>query len=276
VGAVRKAGETMQGSLYVRPEVFKAAAALPYKEALQQRLDAVLKATGRVLADAAITGQDAGGAWCERARVRAWLGMKADALKDAAKALQQNDQTAGLLCHGDVVLVTGNFKESAADYARAVALGSDDSRTWLSKSWADIYAGNKREALSDLARVLKASGDPQERLRAQIWQAMLGAPAIATAGTAADSASAGDAWLSAALEMFQSQQAPDQMLRLASRDGADGLEPRLAEAYFYAGKYYLQTQDKLRAKVYFQRAMDKGAVNNIHHHLARQELTLLP
>jgi lipoprotein NlpI len=76
--------------------------------------------------------------------------------------------------------------------------------------------------------------------------------------------------------MFQSQQAPDQMLRLASRDGADGLEPRLAEAYFYAGKYYLQTQDKLRAKVYFQRAMDKGAVNNIHHHLARQELTLLP
>jgi lipoprotein NlpI len=66
------------------------------------------------------------------------------------------------------------------------------------------------------------------------------------------------------------------MLRLASRDGADGLEPRLAEAYFYAGKYYLQTEDKLRAKVYFQRAVDKGALTNMYHHLARLELARLP
>lgn len=272
VGKVRKAGEAMQGSMYVRPEVFKTAAALPYKEAMQQRLDSVLKATSRVVADAALTGQDAGGAWCERARVRAWLGMNADALKDAAKAVQQDDQAAGLRCYGDVTLVTGNFKESAGHYARAVALGSDDGDTWLSKGWADLYLGNKRDALNDFTRALKASDDPQQRLRVQIWQAMLGSPSAANTSAAPAS---DNAWLSAALEMFQSQQPPDQMLRLASREGADGLEPRLVEAYFYAGRYYLQTQDKLRAKVYFQRAVDKGALNNIHHHLARHELARL-
>ena len=273
VGTVRKAGEAMQGSLYLAPEVFKAVAAPPYKEALQQRLDATLKATSRVLADAALTGQNADGARCERARVQAWLGMNAEALKDAAKTLQQDDQPAGLLCHADVSLTTGNFKDSAADYARAVALGSDDRRTWLNKGWADLYHGNKREALNDFSRALKASEDPQERLRVQIWQAMLGAPA--TSASNAAQATAGDAWLLAALEVFQSQQPPDQMLRLASRDGADGLEPRLAEAYFYAGKYYLQTEDKLRAKVYFQRAVDKGALTNMYHHLARLELARL-
>lgn len=277
VADARKMNEALQGSMYVRPDVFKTAAAPNFKQSVQSRIDATLTSTTRVLADAAMTGQDPGSAWCERARARAWLGQSADALKDAAMALQrQGDTQANLLCHGDVSFVAGRFKDSAADYARAVALGDSDSSIWLRKGWADLYLGNKREALSDLARAAKTADTPQAQLRVQIWQAMLGAPSDKRGkDIAADAAPSDGEWLAAALEMFQSQQPPDQMLRQASRDGANGLEARLVEAYFYAGKSYLQMQDTMRAKVYFQRAVDKGALHSIYHQLARHELARL-
>jgi transglutaminase-like putative cysteine protease/lipoprotein NlpI len=273
VGATRKANEMLQGSVYIRPNVIKAAAPPNYKEVVQNRIDATIKATSRVLADAAVTGRDPGLAWCERARARSWLGQNADALKDAAKALQQQGDTqANLLCHGEVSFAAGNFKDSAADYARAVALGANDSGTWLQKGWADLYLGNKRDALSDFARAGKVSDSSLMQVRVLIWQALLGAQSDKPA---ADEALRGEPWLSAALEMFQSQQAPDQMLRQASRDGANGLEARLVEAYFYAGKSYLLAQDKLRARVYFQRAIDKGVLHSAYHQLARLELARL-
>jgi len=274
VDATRKMGEKLQGSLYVKSSALKAAAAPNYKEQVQSRIDATLKATSRVLADAALTGQDAGGAWCERARARAWLGQYADALKDAAKAVEQNDTQESLLCRGDVSFAAGNFKDSSADFARAIALGAGDGATWLRKGWSDLYQGNKREALSGLSRAAKAADTPLLQVRAQIWLAMLGAPSDKNAQARSDAPLA-ETWLSAALEMFQSQQAPDQMLRLANRDGANGLEVRLVEAYFYAGKSYLLAQDKLRARVYFQRAIDKGVLQSSYHQLARIELARL-
>ncbi|NVD69385.1 DUF3857 domain-containing protein [Duganella sp. BJB1802] len=274
VDAARKMGDKLQGSLYVRSNTIKAAAAPNFKEQVQTRIDATLKATNRVLADAALTGQDAGGAWCERARARAWLGQYADALKDAAKAVQQNDSQENLLCRGEVNFAAGNFKDSSADFARAIALGAGDTTTWLRKGWADLYLGNKRDALNDLSRAGKAADNPLLQVRSQIWQAMLGAPSDKVAQAGGEQAQ-DEAWLSAALEMFQSRQAPDQMLRLASREGANGLELRLVEAYFYAGKSYLLAQDKLRARVYFQRAVDKGALQSAYHQLARLELARL-
>lgn len=275
VGAARKMNESLQGSLYVKTGIIKAGATPDYKQAMQGRVEATIKATTKVLNDAALTGQDPGGAWCERARAYSWLGQNAEALKDAAKAVQQQgDAQENLACRGEVAFGAGNFKESAADLARAVALGANDGGTWLLKGWANLYQGNKREALSDFSRADKAAHDPLEQTRVRIWEAISGAPAGPP--PAAGDIPLTETWLSAALEMFQSPRAPDQMLRLASREGASGLEMRLVEAYFYAGKSYLMAQDKLRARVYFQRAIDKGALTSRYHQLARLELARLP
>jgi transglutaminase-like putative cysteine protease/tetratricopeptide (TPR) repeat protein len=275
VGAARKMNEALQGSLYVKTGIIKAGAAPDYKQATLARIEATVKATTKVLDDAALTGQDPGGAWCERARAYSLLGRNAEALKDAARAVQQQgDSWENLACRGEAAFAAGNFKDSAADFARAVALGSNDSGTWLLKGWADLYQGNKREALNDFARAGKAASDPLGQTRVRIWEAIGGAPAGPR--PAAADLPLTETWLSAALEMFQSQGAPEQMLRLASRDGASGLESRLAEAYFYAGKSYLMAQDKLRARVYFQRAIDKGALTSRYHQLARLELARLP
>ncbi len=75
--------------------------------------------------------------------------------------------------------------------------------------------------------------------------------------------------------MFARDQSPDAMLRLASRDGGNSNDSRLAEAYFYAGKYYQLKKDAPRARAYFQRAIDKGMLDNLYHTVSRHELARL-
>jgi len=276
VGATRKLNESLQGMVHVRNGVIKTAAAAPvdYKQNMLNQAEAIIKATSRVINDAALTGQDAGGAWCERARAYAWLGKSAEALKDAARAAQQQDRVKeNLACAGDVRFAIGNVKDSAADYARAVALGADGADIWMRKAWSDLYQGSKRDGLAALAHAAKASDDPLLQARVRVWQAMNGAP---TEPATVKNGPLPEDWLAAALDMFQSQKSPEQMLRLIAHDGANGQETRLVEAYFYAGKFFLATQDKIKARVYFQRAIDKGAISSPYHHLARLELARLP
>ena len=273
--AARKMNELLHASLVVRASAFKDAAAAPlnFKQQVQNQLDASLKASSKVLADAALTGRDASGAWCERALVQAYLGHKAEALADAGHALQRNGQAPQyLLCHGDVNFAVGNFKEAGADFAHAAALDDSDSAIYRRQALTDAYLGNVHVAREELARAVEKNGDPIARTRLAIWQAILAYPATPAAQ---DQALLNEQWLNAALAMFRDNQPPEQMLKLANQDGGNELDPRLVEAYFYAGKYYLLRQDKLRARVYFQHALDKGALANPYHILARLELARL-
>ena len=275
VDTTRKMNEMLQGQLYVRNSVFKTAAAAPqsYQQTLQAQLQTSLKASSRVLADAKLTGQDPGGAWCERARLNAYLGRNAEAQQDAAQVLRRNSEAPeNLVCHGDISFMLGNMKDSATDFTHAAAIDNSDGTTYQRRALAYLYLGNVRAAGEDLARAAAKISDPLEHTRIAIWQAIAAHPA-AESGNPTKLLT--EQWLSAALDMFQKNQPPDHMLQLASQDGGNGLEPRLVEAYFYAGKYYLLHQDKLRARVYFQRALDKGALNNPYHTLARLELARL-
>ena len=275
VEASRKVNDMLQGSLQLPTRMLKAAAAPDYKDALKARLEASLKASDQMLADAALTGQETGAALCERARVHSWLGQHQAALKDAAQAVQQQPQSADYLsCRGEVNFAAGKFKDSAADYARAVVLGNGDGLTYQRKALAAIYLGKQGEALADLTRAASKLDDPLARVRVQIWQAIVGAAVPAT-DAGGPPALLTEQWLSEALSMFQRQTGPEAMLALASRDGGNGLEPRLVEAYFYAGKFFLLQKDKMRARVYFQRAQAKGVLHSPFHTLCRLELEQL-
>ena len=274
--AARKMNELLHGSLVVRASAFKSAAAvapLNFKQQVQNQLDTSLKASSKVLADAALTGRDASGAWCERALVQAYLGHKAEALDDAGHALLRNGQAPEyLLCHGDVSFAVGNFKDAASDFTHAAALDDSNGAIYRRQALADAYLGNVHVAREELARAAEKSDDPIARTRLAIWQAILAYPAPPASPS---QALLNEQWLNAALAMFRDNQPPEQMLRLANQDGGSELDTRLVEAYFYAGKYYLLKQDKLRARVYFQHALDKGALGNPYHVLARLELARL-
>ena len=275
VEASRKVNEMLQGSMLLPTRMLKVAAAPDYKEALKARLEASLKASDRLLADAALTGQDTGAILCERARTHSWLGQHAAALKDAAQAVQLQPQSADYLsCQADISFAAGKFKDSAAGFARAVALGNNDGETYQRKALANIYLGNQREMIHDLARAGSKLDEPLAHVRGQIWQAIVGAvPAAMDAGGPPELLT--EQWLGEALKMFQQQTGPETMLRVASRDGGNSQAPRLVEVYFYAGKYYLLQNDKIRARVYFQHALDKGVLHSPFHALSRLELERL-
>lgn len=277
VAASRKVNEMLQGSIGVPTRVLRKQAepVLSYKDSIRAGLAANLKASSKMVADAELTGQDASAALCERARVYSWLGQHALALKDATQALQQQPQSADfLVCHGDISFAAGKFKDSAADFARAVALGHNDGATYQRKGLANFYLGNQPETLSALARAGEKLDEPLAHVRVQIWQAIVGSlPAAIDAGGPPELLT--EQWLTEALTMFQQQTGPEAMLRQASRDGGSSLEPRLTEAYFYAGKFYLQQKDPLRARVYFQRAADKGVLSSIFYTLSSLELARL-
>jgi len=86
---------------------------------------------------------------------------------------------------------------------------------------------------------------------------------------------ADDEWPGAALAMLSNRLTTEAMLRMAHRESGDSLEVALAEAYFYMGEHNLLSGDSLKARAYFQRSVDKGALYSLYHGAALQELARL-
>jgi lipoprotein NlpI len=273
---VQKLNDMLNGGLRVfKRHMNVAAVASPSVEA---KLNAALAVISRGLADAELTGADTSAALCERAMVHAYLGHPGDALKDANQAVQRQPEAADMLrCRADVLLLAGKFKEGEHDYARAIARGSDESATFVGKGMAALYQDKAAVARAEFARAMAKAGEGEERQRAAIWHAIAQAQEQGGAmpGSASEGGAGGLLWLAAAQELFAGRGTPEHMLSAAGR-GASGrlLEVRLTEAYFYAGKYYALKHDSLRARVYFQNALDKKVLNSTyygatHHELAR-------
>jgi lipoprotein NlpI len=246
------------------------------RKSLRDQLEANLATTTRLIADADQLGQDAADPLCERGLVRAYLGKDAEAIEDAGRAVQLRAQSGETWkCRGDIYFMAGKFKEGESDFGRAIARGSDSASAYLGKALSSLYLGKTASARLDLEHASEKAPDQLTRQQMAVWQAIT----VWQAGTAPLAPAASDAapagWRQAALAMFQQGQAPDQMLRLASRDGGATVDARLAEAYFYAGKYYQLKQDASRARVYFRLSMEKGVLDNLYHTVSRHELARL-
>ena len=245
------------------------------KKSAREQLEANLATTTRLIADADQLGQDASDPLCERALVHAYLGQNAEAIADAGRAVQLRAQSGeSWKCRADIYFVAGKFKEGESDFGRAIARGSDSAAAYLGKALSSLYLGKIASARLDLAHASDKAQDQQTRQQMALWQAItLWQEGTAPAAPAANDAAPG--WRQAALAMFEQGQAPDQMLRLVSRDGGAAVDARLAEAYFYAGKYYQLKQDKSRARVYFRMSIEKGVLDSLYHTVSRHELARL-
>jgi tetratricopeptide (TPR) repeat protein len=263
--------EIVGGSLHVpRPG---AAVAATRAEATavtaEARLEQTVTAIGRVIADADSMARDPSASLCERALALAYLGRKAEALKDLARAAQLQPQSNTMLrCRADTNYILGRFKESEADYAKAIARGDDTPGAYLGRGLATLYLNRNAAAQADFQVAAAKADESAERLRAQVLQQMAG-------GAVAPGAADDDgqyAWLTVARAMFGGSAEPESMVSQSSRGVPSGSQGQLVEAYYYAGRYHLAKNNALKARVYFQRALDKKILDNPYHVAARHEL----
>ena len=75
--------------------------------------------------------------------------------------------------------------------------------------------------------------------------------------------------------MLDGRTEPEQMITRATRNVGSGLEARLVETYFYIGRHLLASGQKIKAKTYFQRAINKRLLDNPYHVAAQHELSRL-
>ncbi|MES2019418.1 MAG: DUF3857 domain-containing protein [Pseudomonadota bacterium] len=264
--------EMLGGTLHIPKEAPTAARPVAARKlAAEARLEQSLLAMGRVIDDADATGRDPSASLCERALALAYLGRKPDAHKDLARALQLQPQSDALLrCRAEVHFIVGRFKESEADFSRAMARGADQSQNFLGRGLAWMYLNKMAAAQADFQVAIAKADDDAQRQRAAILLRIAGGTPGAPAGEAESS------WLAQADAMFAGTVEPEHMVSAATRGLVEGNNGPLVEAYYYAGRYHLAKGNALKARVYFQRALDKRLLDNPYHVAAQHELARVP
>ncbi|RZI44505.1 DUF3857 domain-containing protein [Herbaspirillum sp. HC18] len=275
VADTRKLGEMMRGAFLIRPVDMKASdlpvAVKPFKELVTERLERVVKTAGDGIADARLAGRDAGAMLCERALASAYLGKTQEALADAQAALRQNPNAAGALrCRGSVHFIAGDFARSEADFSRAVALGLKDQETYFRRGLVSYYLERYDDAAADFAAAQK-SAEPAEQARAEYWR-VLALRRKPSSSPLQPKGPAMEEWPGPVTGLLGGSYTPDSLLRAAHRETGDALEAALAEAYLAIGQYHLLAGDRIKAKAFFQRAVDKGVLYSLMHAAARHEL----
>lgn len=248
----------------------KGTAAAPVKpQTEEERLAALVTNTSRAIASAEASGRDPVPSLCERAAVLAWLGRKEEALKDASRAVHlQPSSSNALRCRADVNFTLGRFKESEADYSKVIARGAEEAEVFQARGMASLYLNKLAAAQADFRYAMTHHEDHAEQARAAILLQIAGGTP-----SGANAASEADAWLGDASAMFNGKTEPEQMITRATRNVSSGIDARLVEAYFYVGRHLLASGQKIRARTYFQRAVNKRLLDNPYHVASQHELS---
>ena len=278
---LNKVADLMQGTLYIRKSDLRsanagAAVSLPLKQQVVDRLEQIIKSSSRVATQAKADGRDQSAALCERAKAAAYLGRYPDALADAQNAVRQKPNDAeALTCRAEVASTAGEFKSSEQDYSRAMALGASSEDLYLQRGIVTFYQGKFSLAKEDFAKVVSLSNVASEKLRADIWRILALRRTGLTPNAEKTSTVQDEEWPSVVPAFFLNQNAPETVLRAAHKSSGDRLDWHLTEAYFYLGQHYLLADDKTKARLYFQHAIDKGVLYSAYYNAARHELARL-
>ena len=273
---VQKMSDAMGSGFRVYKDVPRAEAPPP-AQSTSARLQASLAGIDLSIADAQLAGRDTSAALCERALLLAYLGKSAEALRDADKAVTIQPLSPDLMrCRAEVKFVVGKLRESEADYSRAIAQGAQGAGPYFGRALSSLLLGNAAAARGDFdVAVSKAEGLLRTRalILSTVASVQENGAAIVPATHSAPDVDA--AWLGSVPGMLAGEHTPDHVVGLASRNAGPELDARLTEAYYYGGKYYALKRDKLRARAWLQRAVDKNLPNNLFAIAARHELARL-
>lgn len=274
-------GELVSGALNAFKSDMQGAAPAPARAAAtpaapapseEERIGALVASTTRAIANAEAGGRDPVPALCERAVALAWLGRREEALKDANRAVQlQPSSSLALRCRADVNFTLGRFKESEADFSKVIARGAEEAEVFQARGLASLYLEKLAPAQADFRYAMTRHEDRTEQARAAVWLKLAGGQPSG----AAPAAAAETAWLGEVRAMLDGKTDPEQLLTHATRNVASGIDARLVETYFYIGRHLLASGQKIKAKTYFQRAVNKRLLDNPYHVAAQHELARL-
>lgn len=258
------------GGAAARPATAATAPAKAQTE--EERIGVLVANTSRAIASAEAGGRDPVPALCERAVALAWLGRKEEALKDATRAVQlQPSSNQALRCRADVNFTLGRFKESEADYSKVIARGAEEAEVFQARGLASLYLDKLAPAQADFRYAMTHYEDRTDQARAAVWlQIAGGKPAAGGAAGEADTA-----WLGEVSAMFAGKAEPEQTITRATRNVASGIDARLVETYYYVGRHLLASGEKIKARTYFQRAVNKRLLDNPYHVASQHELSRL-
>lgn len=285
MAAVRRTAE-LPGAIFVDRADVKAASLLKGAPTLQQsialRLQDRVEKVSRAIESGRLEGEDLAEARCDKAEALLDMGKAEDGLKEASLAVKQAPnswRTHG--CRAHAYFANGDFARAVADYTRAISLGASDPDIYYSRGRARFYAGQLQQAADDFAKSgleRKGTDEQDSVLYSELWrvwtQKRLGIqPSPAQARLAA--ADPRGEWPRAALAMLHGQMSVQDMLSTLDAKKGDERELALAEAYFYAGQWYMLQGDKATAADYFRKTREKGITMYVEHVGAGFELRAL-
>jgi transglutaminase-like putative cysteine protease/tetratricopeptide (TPR) repeat protein len=242
------------------------------RQRVTAQLEEVVESTGRLIANPSAVRDNQADTLCERARALAYLGRFPEATSDIVEARRQQPVSAELLkCSGEVHFVAGNFASALPELNRAVALGQRDGDTYLLRGLTRYYLGQTHEAVTDFEQVSKVAKEAGMKLRGAIWHAAA-LRQLKASSPLVDNERVLPHWPAAVLNLLHNRSDPEDVLREAHKESGDRLEIALAEAYLHIGQHFALAGDRVRARVYFQRALEKGVLYALQHVSARHEL----
>jgi lipoprotein NlpI len=228
------------------------------------------------IANDELKGVDISGSLCDRARVQSYLGNSAAALNDVNSALKLKPNSVDfLICRADIEFFNGQLNESETDYRAVLNSGTDTFNTHFKLGLIAHYRGKSDAAKASFDRAILKSNENIEKIKAAIFKRITSAKDAVITPSAVIEVDSSNQWLEDVLELYAGEITPEHLIKVASRNAGDYLEARLVEAYFYIGKYYQFKQDRLKARVYFQRALDKKRLINIYNRATQYELLLM-
>lgn len=283
---IRKMDRAIGGAVVVSKSAVKSAGFLGIGKATLQsnmraRLDKVIEATGKTLAERTLTGDDLAEVLCERAEALTDRGEVTAALKDAEQAVTVAPSLGRAHeCRANSHFVLGNFQLAITGYTKALSLGADPFQSLYRRGHARFYAGLYEAAAVDFQKAaeLKNESAAAGSMYARLWQVWAlkraGKPLPDDLVTLARKEAGGD-WPRPALAMMVDALTPEQVLATLESQPADQRELNLVEGWFYIGQYHLSKGEPMRAREAFSNSRARQITMYIEHVAAGFEISKL-
>jgi lipoprotein NlpI len=246
--------------------------------AMRQRIEGMVTAITRALANPGVPASDRADALCLRAQGLANLDRLDEAARDAADALRLDERSAAVWdCQGAVAWRQGDLARADAAFTRALSLGADAADVLTQRGLVRLLQQRFDAAAQDFERAAAAQAQAggEHGFARLLWMTTLrraGQPLPAELQALAQHEGP---WPQAALALMADATTPQALLQGLQALPEAERDLALAEAWYYIGQWHLARGERDAAITAFQRSVAQRATAYHEHAAATQELRRL-
>ncbi len=272
---VRKTSQVIDNTLKIRKtDIKENSLALlldaPYKQRISDKLTRDLNALNQRVDNSNPDPE----LLCQRASLYARLRQFNLAQSDLQSLQKMKIQEPGIfLCRAQAYFDSMDMKNAEADWMRAGSKGSDNPALLTMRGLAAFSSAKWAEAAAQFSKALNVSENQTEKLRAEMLR-LLSLKQIPAQSAQLSTTLSGnpDDWRSGLLDVITGNKSEEQMSKQLYKLTGDELDIALPEAYFVFAQLQTAQNNKLKAKVYLQRALDKAAPDQLLRPVIQIEL----